>query len=545
MLRLLAALVTGLSIRLTLLSFATAIALPIPLFAQSTVAAGGAFTLVVKSDGTLWAFGLNNNGQIGDNSTTTRKSPQQVAGLSNIQAVAAGGVHAMAQTTSGGLYVWGDNLYSQVGDGTTTDRKTAVLLSLSNVTAIAAGEFHSLALTSSGDLYAWGRNNFGQIGNGTTTNVTAPTVVLTGVVAIGAGRNHSLAVKSDGTAWAWGVNGSGQLGNNTISTGATSSPVQMQGITTASKAIGGEGHSFLILSDGTVKGAGENGAGQLGDTTSTDRWIAATVGSLSNVTQIASGLDHSFALLGDGSVWGWGENTGGQLGLGTSTDAHAPVEVTSLSSIAAIAAGWSHSIAVDPTGVVSTWGANSSSQLGDGTAKPRSTPLPISDSGYAWRVATPVFSVAAGTYTVDKTVVVTIDTAGATIHYTQNGDEPTEADATVASGGSVIVTTSQTLKAKAWKSGMPASETAVAAYTLKVATPTVSPTATTYTTSQNVTMSTTTPGSTLRYTVDGTDPTESSTAYAGAVNTAHTTTYASSDSRPAGNRRQCASRLTP
>ena len=87
MLRLLAALVTGLSIRLTLLSFALAFALPIAASAQSTVASGGAFTLVVKNDGTVWAFGFNNNGQLGDNSFTTRKWPKQIAGLSGIQAV--------------------------------------------------------------------------------------------------------------------------------------------------------------------------------------------------------------------------------------------------------------------------------------------------------------------------------------------------------------------------------------------------------------------------------------------------------------------------
>lgn len=432
----------------------------------------------------------------------------------------------MALTTSATLYVWGDNLYGQVGDSTTTDRKTPVLLSLSNVTTIAAGEFHSLALTSAGNLYAWGRNNFGQIGNGNTTNVSTPTVVLTGVVAIGAGRNHSLAVKSDGTAWSWGANGSGQLGTNTTSTGATSTPVQMLSISGASKIAGGEAHSLILLNDGTVKGAGENGAGQLADTTSTDRWTAVTVGSLSNVAQLASGLDHAFARLTDNTVWGWGENTGGELGLGANTtDQHSTVEIAGLSGIAAIAAGWNHSISVSTTGIVSTWGANASSQLGEGTTTSRSVPSPISDTGYAWRVATPTFNIASGTYTIDKTVVVTVDTSGATIRYTQNGADPTETDPTVASGGSVSVTSSQTLKARAWKTGMPAGEIAIATYTLQVATPTVSPTATTYTTPQNVTMSTTTPGSTLRYTVDGTDPTESSTAYSSAINVAHTTTF--------------------
>ena len=517
--------VTKLSLRLTNLLFAAVLAMATPVFAQSSVSGGGAFTLVVKSDGTVWAFGLNNNGQIGDNTLTTRKSPQQVSGLTGIQAVVAGGVHSMAMTSGGGLYVWGDNLYGQVGDATTTDRKTPVLLALSNVAAISAGEFHSLALTTNGDVYAWGRNQYGQIGNATTTTVTSPTLVLTGVVAIGAGRNHSLAVKSDGTAWAWGANASGQLGTNTTSTGATSSPVAMQSITTATRIAGGEAHSLLILSDGTLKGAGENGAGQLADTTSTDRWIAVTIGSLSNVTRVVSGLDHVFALLSDGTVWGWGENSGGELGLGTTTDVRTPTAVTALSSIADLGAGWSHAITVDVAGLVSTWGANASSQLGDGAITRRVWPTPISDMGYAWRVATPVLSVASGTYSTDTAVVVTVDTAGATIHYTQNGVEPTETDPTVASGSTVTVTASQTLKAKAWKATMPAGETAVATYTLRVVTPTVSPAATTYTVPKTVTFATTTPGATIRYTTDGTTPTETSTLYTGPFIVDHTTNF--------------------
>lgn len=249
--------VTKLSLRPTILLLAFTFAITAHAVAQSTVAGGGAFTLVVKSDGSAWSFGLNNNGQLGINSVVNSKTPIQISGLSNITSVAAGGVHAMALTSSGALLVWGDNLYGQVGDATTTDRKTPVLLSLSDVTAVAAGEFHSLALTSTGSLYAWGRNNFGQIGNGTTTNVSTPALILTGVVAIGAGRNHSLAVKSDGSAWSWGANGSGQLGTNTTSTGATTTAMQMLSVSGASKIVGGEAHTLILLNDGTAKGAGE------------------------------------------------------------------------------------------------------------------------------------------------------------------------------------------------------------------------------------------------------------------------------------------------
>ena len=105
-------------VRPTVLSFLIAMAVGGAASAQSTVAGGGSFSLVVKSDGTAWAFGFNNNGQLGDNTLADKTWPQQVPGLSGIQAVAAGELHSMALTTSGSVYVWGDNFFNQVGDNT-------------------------------------------------------------------------------------------------------------------------------------------------------------------------------------------------------------------------------------------------------------------------------------------------------------------------------------------------------------------------------------------------------------------------------------------
>jgi alpha-tubulin suppressor-like RCC1 family protein len=153
--------VTNLASSLTFVLFTAFHLAPAPLLAQPTLAGGDAFTLVVRGDGTLWSFGRNNNGQLGDNTLTTRRVPIQVAGLSDVAVVAAGSVHSLALTSGGALYVWGDNLYGQVGDGSTTDRRLPVLNALDNVVAIAAGEFHSVALRSNGDVYTWGRNNPG------------------------------------------------------------------------------------------------------------------------------------------------------------------------------------------------------------------------------------------------------------------------------------------------------------------------------------------------------------------------------------------------
>ena len=137
----------------------------------------------------------------------------------------------MALTSGGTVYAWGDNLNGQVGDSTTTDRKVPVALGLTNIVAVAAGEFHSVALRSNGDVYVWGKNLSG-LGNGTTTMSTMPIVVLSGATAIGAGKSHILAVKTDGSVWGWGLNTNGQIGDGTLTSPRTT-PVQVLGITTA------------------------------------------------------------------------------------------------------------------------------------------------------------------------------------------------------------------------------------------------------------------------------------------------------------------------
>ena len=524
MLRLLAALVTGLSIRLTLLSFAIAIALPLPVFAQSKVAGGSAFTLVVKSDGTLWAFGANSDGQLGDNTINARKTPYQIAGLSNIASVAAGGGHVLALTTTGALYSWGDNSHGQVGNNSLTDQRTPLLLSLSNVAAIAAGEFHSVALTTSGAVYTWGENGFGELGNGVnTTDTKVPGSVMTGVSAIAAGRAFTLVVKTDNTVWGWGRNNVGQLGNGTTTSGATISPVQMTGVSGAVAVYGGEYTSVIRLSDDTLKAAGENGSGQLGVSYPTDQYTAVAISGLSGITHVATGFNHALALKSDGTVYAWGDNANGKLGINSTTDAHTPTPIATLSSIQSVGTGANHSIAVDSSGLVTTWGLNTGNQLGDGTALERWLPVALSDPGYLWRVGTPILTPGTNTFNNNVTVTMTSDTAGAVVHYTQDGTEPTESDPT----GSLLVDHTQTVRAKAFKDGAPASVTAIETYTMVVATPTTSPVQGTYLTAQTVSFGSLTSGVTYYYTTDGvTDPTETpELLYSGALSVAHTTKF--------------------
>ncbi len=187
--------------------------------ATGQLSAGPNHTLVLKSDGTVWAWGKNNLGQLGDGTTALRTAPVQVEGLSGVVAVAAGRSHSLALTKDGRVWAWGDNAAGELGDGTTVARLLPVRVNdLSNVTAIAAGgRLFCVALRNDGTVATWGDNNLGQLGDGTNTPRLRPVTVpgLDQVTAISAGHAHVLALTRDRIVFAWGWNGLGQLGDGT------------------------------------------------------------------------------------------------------------------------------------------------------------------------------------------------------------------------------------------------------------------------------------------------------------------------------------------
>ncbi|WP_085053197.1 InlB B-repeat-containing protein, partial [Candidatus Magnetominusculus xianensis] len=371
-----------------------------------SIVAGELHSMALKNDGTVWAWGSNLHGQLGNDqfgvaqntSTADSTIPVQVSGLTGVTAIAAGTVHSLALKSDGTVWAWGYNHWGQLGNGTYgvgTNTDTPVQVSgLTGVIAIAGGTYHSLALRGDGTVWAWGLNGSGELGNGTigeyeSRKVPEQVSGLSGVIAIAGGQGISMALKSDGTVWAWGENSYGQLGNGT-NTNYETTPVQVSGLSGVIAINSAFGETFLALkSDGTVWVWGWNG-GRYGDGTTITRNTpvqvhgANNVGYLTGVIAISTGYtSSSMVLKSDGTVWTWGMNNYGQLGDGTTMNRNTPVQVHGannvgyLTGVIAISTGREQSMVLKNDGTVWTWGWNYSGKLGDGTTIDRHTPVQV------------------------------------------------------------------------------------------------------------------------------------------------------------------------
>ncbi len=354
------------------------------------VSAGWDHSLALKSDGTVWAWGSNHCGQLGDGTTTKRLTPVQVSGLTNVVAVSAGNTNSLALKQDGTVWAWGSNEYGQLGDGTTKNRHIPVRVSsLAGVQAISAGSYFSLALRQDGTVWAWGQSPMGVESSQLATDdrygiryTAKPLQVsgLTGIKAVSIGWKHSLAVREDGTVWVWGF-GSMLFEGKWL---RIDMPIQVSGLMGVVAVSAGESHSLALKGDGTVWAWGANRFGQIGDGTRITRDRPVQIKGLTDVQAISAnsfswGGDslgyHSLALKSDGTVWTWGTNWNGWLGDGTKIDRLSPVQLKGLSDMQMVSAGAARSLAIKSDGTVWAWGYNVSGQLGDGTTTSRTVPV--------------------------------------------------------------------------------------------------------------------------------------------------------------------------
>ena len=374
--------------------------------------------------------------------------------------VAAGRNRTILATPDGRVFEWSRQEPARHVEG------------IADAIAVSAGDHHALALTNDGRVFEWEQTNSSKDGR---TRRQGPKRVsgLPSVVRIAAGGDHRLALSADGRVWAWGSNGHGQLGSRPGR--PPREPIVVPSLRDVVAIGAGNAHSVAVTRAGEVFAWGANTHGQLGDGTRTARWIPTRV-AVADIADIAAGETHTLAMTRAGLVYSWGSGGRGELGTGSLEAATQPVEIADLRA-AAIRAGRRFSAALARDGVLMLWGANESGQLADGTHTDRSTPS-------AGPALTSISALALG-----GRHAVAVTSSGDVWTWGRNFD------------------LSETMSAvEDW--GPPLVEESVAA-------PIIEPSSGSYPAPQTVRLSSTTSGATVRYTLDGSEPSTESTLYTG------------------------------
>lgn len=342
-------------------------------------------TLAIKSDGNVWAWGRNAQGEGGDNTRSSYSSPVLVVGNhSFVEISQRTGTHNIGRKTNGEIWTWGASFYGEIGNNTTSSYSSPVLVVGNfSVTSIGGGLNTTLGIVgSNGAGIACGYNGYGGLGDLSRTNRASPVLVVGNhsfSQSGNAGTNHSAWLKANGEIWVSGRSRYGAMGTNNIS--CFSSPVLVVGSHSFTKATCSTFQTYGLKTNGEVWGAGKNGEGQLGDGSITDRSSPVLVVGSHNFIKIQANQDDSalsgfvLGLKANGEVWAWGSGVNGEMGNNAAINKSSPVLVVGNHSFIDIGAVSSTGYALKANGEVWAWGSNLYGTIGDGTRTPRSSPV--------------------------------------------------------------------------------------------------------------------------------------------------------------------------
>jgi len=356
------------------------------------VRSGTAHSVGLRTDRTLWAWGENEYGQLGDGTISDKTTPQQVGSDDDWAYTDAGGGgysysgHTVAIKNDGTLWTWGSGYEGQLGTGYHWSQTVPLKVGTEqDWVFVSAGMRHTMAIKSDGSLWAFGDNSWGKLGDGTLDDAFEPVRIGTDTdwIAVLAGANHTVALKTDGSLWAWGSNGNGELGDGT--TTATRTPKRIGTVTDWRSVAAGSGQTMAIREDGSLWGWGWNRWGKLGDDTTDDRYLPIRIGTDNDWVLVTAGSEHVLALKSGGSVWTWGNGGIGELGDGTAGSRYVPTRCGTDSDWSALYAGQSHIFGIKSSGVLLGWGSNHVHQLGYGSVDKYNTPGPV-NSDTDWSV---------------------------------------------------------------------------------------------------------------------------------------------------------------